>query len=74
MEFLFTNENAEPVSFMSVAQVTAFQNGIELHKDEMFLERENCLMSIGIGAFAKKVAEDKKMVMYEYGGYRGCRL
>lgn len=26
-------------------------------------------MSIGIGAFAKKVAEDKKMVMYEYGGY-----
>ena len=64
MEFLFTNENAdenaEPVSFMSVAQVTAFQNGIELHKDEMFLERENCLMSIGIGAFAKKVAEDKK--------------
>ena len=53
-------ENAEPVSFMSVAQVTAFQNGIELHKDEMFLERENCLMSIGIGAFAKKVAEDKK--------------
>ncbi len=45
---------------MSVAQVTAFQNGIELHKDEMFLERENCLMSIGIGAFAKKVAEDKK--------------
>ncbi len=40
MEFLFTNENAEPVSFMSVAQVTAFQNGIELHKDEMFLERD----------------------------------
>ena len=39
-EFLFTNDNAEPISFMSAAQVTAFQNGIELHKDEMFLERD----------------------------------
>ena len=26
-------------------------------------------MSIGIGAFAKKVVEDEKAVMYEYGGY-----
>ena len=40
MEFLFTNENAAPVSFMSVAQATAFQNGIELRKDEMFLEKD----------------------------------
>ena len=37
-EFLFTNENAEPISFMGVASTVAFQNGIELHKDEMFLE------------------------------------
>ena len=29
-EFLFTNENAEPISFI------AFQDGIELTKDEMF--------------------------------------
>lgn len=37
-EFLFTNENAEPVSFMGATSLTAFQNGIELTKDEMYLE------------------------------------
>lgn len=37
-EFLFTNENVEPVSFMGATSITAFQNGIELTKDEMVLE------------------------------------
>ena len=40
VEFLYTNENEEPYSFMSAVQMSAFQNGVELHKDEMFLERD----------------------------------
>ena len=40
VEMVFTNENSEPASFMSCAQITGFQNGIELHKDEMFLEQD----------------------------------
>ncbi len=40
IELLFTNENSTPASFMSCAQVTGFQNGIELFKEEMFLEND----------------------------------
>lgn len=39
-EFLFTNENEEPISFMGAISFIAFQNGIELTKDEMFLEND----------------------------------
>ena len=40
VEFLFTNDNAEPISLMRTASITAFQNGVRLHKDEMFLEKD----------------------------------
>ena len=39
-EFLFTNKNEEPISFMGAISIIAFQNGIELTKDEMFLEND----------------------------------
>ena len=40
VEMVFTNENSAPASFMRCAQIIGFQNGIELHKDEMFLEQD----------------------------------
>ena len=40
-EFLFTNDNAEPTSFMWPISVTAFQNGIELTNEELVLDMAN---------------------------------
>lgn len=40
VELEFTNANSTPASFMSCAQLKGFQNGVELRKDEMFLERD----------------------------------
>jgi len=40
VELLFKNDNSTPVSFMGCAQVKGFQNGIQLFKEEMFLERD----------------------------------
>ena len=40
VEMVFTNKNSAPASFMSCAQITGFQNGSELNKDEMSLEQD----------------------------------
>ena len=40
VELQYTNENAEPMSLMSCTNIKGFQNGIELHKSELFLNRD----------------------------------
>ena len=39
LEMSFTNDNSSPASFMSTAQAKIFQGGVQMNKDELFLER-----------------------------------
>jgi len=40
IELEFTNDNADPVSFLGVAQAVLFQDGIEMTASELFLEND----------------------------------
>jgi len=40
VEIKFTNNNSTPVSFMQCAQIIGFQDGIQLHRDNMYLTHE----------------------------------
>ncbi len=40
VELEFTNDNADPVSFMGAAQVAVFQNGVQMRADQLFLEND----------------------------------
>lgn len=40
VELEFTNENNTPASFMNVAQVKLYQNGVQMTSDQMYLERD----------------------------------
>lgn len=40
VELEFTNDNADPVSFLGAAQAVVFQGGVEMTASEMFLEQD----------------------------------
>lgn len=40
LEFLYSNETPQPLSFMSVGMIRVFQNGVEQSSSQMYLEND----------------------------------